>query len=95
MVVGICQLDFLIHGNLSLKGKRRILKKVLGRVKEKFNASVAEVGDNDKWQRSQVGFCIVGNDKRHINSSLDTIINFIDGLGIVEILSSEIEMLDC
>jgi len=95
MVVGICQLDFLIHGNLSLKGKRRILKKVLGRVKEKFNASVAEVGDNDKWQRSQVGFCVVGNDKRHINSSLDTIINFIDGLGIVEILSSEIEMLDC
>lgn len=95
MVIGICHLDFFIHDNLSLKGKRQVLKKVLDRVRRKFNVSIAEVSDNDKWQRSQVGFCVVGNDKKYINSSLDRIINFIDGLGIVEILDSEIEILDC
>ncbi len=72
-----------------------MLRKVLDRVKAKFNVSIAEVGDNDKWQRSRVGFCLVGNERRYINSSLDRIINFIDGLGIMEILDSEIEILDC
>ena len=94
MVIGICHLDFIIHENSSLKGKRRVLKKIFNRVREKFNVSIAEVGDNDKWKRSQVGFCIVGNEKRHVNSSLDKVMNFIDDLNLVEILDSEIEILD-
>jgi len=93
MIIGICQLDLFIHGNLSLKGKRQVLRKLLDRVRNKFNVSVAEVGDNDKWQKSQVGFCIVGNDKRYINSSLDNMINFVESLNIVEIVHSEIEIL--
>ena len=95
MVIGICHLDIVIHDNSSLKGKRRVLKKILERVKQRFNVSAAEVGDHDKWRRSQIGFCTVGNDKRFINSSLDKMINFIDGLNIVEILNSKIEILDC
>ena len=93
MVIGVCYLDLLIYENASLKGKRRVLKKIFNRVREKFNVSIAEVGDNDKWRRSQVGLCIVGNDKRHINSSLDNVINFIDGLYLAEIVDSEIELL--
>jgi len=95
MIIGICHLDFLIHDNLSLKGKRQVLRKVIDKVKKKYNVSVAEVGDNNKWQRSQVGLCVVGNDRKHINSSLDKIIDFIDELNIVEILNSEIEILVC
>ncbi|HHT9147289.1 MAG TPA: DUF503 domain-containing protein, partial [Candidatus Wunengus sp. YC61] len=68
----------MIHDNFSLKGKRQVLKRVIDRVKQKFNVSIAEVGENDKWQRAQVGFCVVGNDKRYVNSSLDKIANFID-----------------
>ncbi|MDY6856067.1 MAG: DUF503 domain-containing protein [Thermodesulfobacteriota bacterium] len=95
MIIGICYLDIVIHDNSSLKGKRRILKKILERVKQKFNVSAAEVGDHDKWRRSQIGLCTVGNDKRYINSSLDNMINFIDRLNVVEILNSEIEILEC
>ena len=94
MVIGVCRLDLMIHDSLSLKGKRHTLRKVLDKVKRVFNVSIAEVGDNDKWQRAQVGFCTVGNDKRFVNSSLDRVINFIDGLHVVEILQSEIELLD-
>lgn len=84
----------MIHNNSSLKGKRQVLKRVIDRVKRKFNVSIAEVGENDKWQRAQVGFCVVGNDKRYVNSSLDKIANFIDDLRVVDILNSEIEILD-
>ncbi|MBI4619340.1 MAG: DUF503 domain-containing protein [Desulfobacterales bacterium] len=94
MVIGVCRLDIMIHNNSSLKGKRQVLKRVIDRVKRKFNVSIAEVGENDKWQRAQVGFCVVGNDKRYVNSSLDKIANFIDDLRVVDILNSEIEILD-
>jgi len=94
MVVGVCHLDLLIRENNSLKGKRRILKKIIERAKNKFNVSIAEVGNYDLWQSSQVGFCVVGNDKRFINSSLDKIILFIEDLNSAEIVKSEIELLN-
>jgi uncharacterized protein YlxP (DUF503 family) len=94
MVVGVCHLDLLIRESNSLKGKRRILKRIIERVKNKFNVSIAEVGNHDLWQSSQLSFCMVGNDKRFINSSLDKVIRFIEELNSGEIIRSEIEMLN-
>jgi len=94
MVVGICRLDLRISENNSLKGKRRILKRIIERVKNKFNVSIAEVGNNDLWQSSQIGFCMVGNDKRFINSALDKIIYFIEEINAAEITKSDIEIIN-
>jgi len=94
MVVGICRLDLRIRENNSLKGKRRILKRIIERVKNKFNVSIAEVGNHDLWQSSQIGFCMVGNDKRFINSALDKIIYFIEEINIAEITKSDIEIIN-
>jgi len=93
MVVGICQLDLLIQGNHSLKQKRQVIKQLVDRTKSKFNVSIAEVGDNELWQRAQIGFSVVGNDKRYINSVLDTIKNFIEGLHTVEVFNSDWEII--
>ena len=93
MVVGICQLDIFIHGNDSLKRKRQILRQVIERTKNKFNISIAEVGDNDLWQRSKVGFSVVGNDARFVNSCLDSIKSFIENLTIVEVLNANWEII--
>lgn len=93
MVVGVCQVDLRIPGNASLKGKRKVLRKIIDRVKNRYNISISEIGDNDLWQRSQLGLSVVGNDSRHINSSLDKIINFIDGMNVAEIVHSEIEII--
>lgn len=94
MVIGICHLDLLIRENNSLKGKRRTLKKIIERVKNKFNVSIAEVGNHDLWQSSQIGFCMVGNDRRFINSALDKIVIFIEGISSAEIIKSEIEIMN-
>jgi len=93
VVIGVCQVDLLIPGNASLKGKRKVLRKIIDRVKNRYNISISEVGDNDLWQRSQIGLSVVGNDSRHINSSLDKIIDFIEGMNVAEILNSEIEII--
>ncbi|MBI3752758.1 MAG: DUF503 domain-containing protein [Deltaproteobacteria bacterium] len=93
MVVGICQIDLLIHQAHSLKEKRKVLKAVVERVKNKFNASVAETGDNDVWQRSQIGLSVVGNDSGHINSTLDAILNFIESLHLAEVVDHKMEII--
>ena len=93
MVIGVCQLDFLIPENQSLKGKRHVLRKMIDQVRHRFNVAISEVGDNDLWQRGQIGICTVGNDRRHINSSLDKVIDFIEKMNLVEMVRTEMEII--
>jgi hypothetical protein len=93
MVVGICQLDLHIPENHCLKDKRHVLRKLMDRVRHRFNVSISEVGDNDLWQRAQIGICTVGNDRRHINSSLDKVIDFIEKMNLAETVHTEMEIL--
>ena len=93
MVIGICQLDLRIPENHSLKGKRHVLLKVKERVRHRFNVAISEVGDNDLWQRAQIGICAVSNDRRHINSSLDKVVDFIEKMYLVEVVHTEMEIL--
>jgi uncharacterized protein YlxP (DUF503 family) len=93
MVIGVCKLDLRIPENHSLKEKRHVLRKLIDRVRTRFNVAISEVGDNDLWQRAQMGFCTVGNDRRHINSSLDKVIYFIEQMNLVEMVHTDIEII--
>jgi hypothetical protein len=93
VVVGICKIDFLIHDNHSLKGKRRVIKSVVGKVKSRFNISIAEVENNDLWQRGSLGIAAIGNDEKFINAMLDKILNFIDELHLVDIVDHSFEFI--
>lgn len=93
MVVGVCHLDLIIPQGSSLKGKRQVIRSLITRVRDRFNVSISEVGGQDLWQRTQVGICLVGNDKRFINSSLDKLIDYIEGMELVEVVRSDIEFL--
>ncbi len=90
MVVGILRLTLYIHGASSLKDKRRVLRKVVDRLRSRFNVSVAEVGDNDVWQRAVVGICAVANDKSFVNEVLDKCAR--DAGAIAEIVQREMEI---
>jgi len=94
MVVGVCQLRMIINGISSLKEKRSVVKKIIARVKNKFSVSIAEVEDNDLWQSLVIGFCMVGNDRRYINSCLDKILDFIENLYLAEIVDHRIEIIN-
>ena len=92
-MIGVCKLDLRIPENHSLKEKRHVLRKLIDRVRTRFNVAISEVGDNDLWQRAQMGFCTVGNDRRHINSSLDKVIYCIEQMNLVEMVRTEIEII--
>jgi len=94
MHVGVCHIRFRLPENLSLKGKRRVLKSITTRVGSKFNVSVAEVDDQDLWQLATIGISCVSNNKRHANEVLSRVVDFItEGRFEVEILDYQIEIL--
>ena len=70
-----------------------MIRKLIDRVRHRFNVAISEVGDNDLWQRAQIGFCTVGNDRRFVNSSLDKIIDFIEKMYLAEVIEKEMEII--
>ena len=94
MNVGVCRISLRLPGNLSLKGKRRVLKSIITRVGSKFNVSMAEVDDHELWQLATLGICCVSNDGRYTNEVLSKVVDFIVNTRFgVEILDYEIEIL--
>lgn len=94
MHVGVCRVRFRLPENLSLKGKRHIVKSIVSRVGNKFNVAVAEVDDNDLWQLATIGISCVSNDKRQANEVLSRVVNFISESRFeIELLDYEIEIL--
>jgi len=92
MVVGTLKIEFYLSDNRSLKGKRKIVRSMVDKTRSRFNVAVAEVGSNDKWQRIEIGVSTVGNDRRHIDSSLNRILTFFDSLYLAQIVNSEMEI---
>ena len=94
MVVGTLKIEFHLAENRSLKGKRKVVRSMVDKVKSKFNMSIAEVGSNDKWQKIELGISAVGNDRRHIDSSLNHVLEFLDSLYLAQIVNTEIEIIN-
>jgi uncharacterized protein len=92
MVVGTLKIEFQLHDNRSLKGKRKIVKSMLDRVKHKFNVAIAEVGSNDKWQKIELGVSTVSNDRRHLDASLTNVLTFLESQYLAEMVHCETEI---
>ncbi len=94
MNIGVCKITLRLPKNLSLKGKRQVVKSITSRVRNQFNVSVAEVDDHDLWQIATFGVCCVSNSERHANQVLSKVVNFIANSRFeAELLDYEIEIL--
>jgi uncharacterized protein YlxP (DUF503 family) len=94
MVAGLGIITFRLHDCRSLKGKRKVIKSIISKLRNNFNVSVAEVGSNDIYQRAEIGFAMVGNDRTLINSKIDKIFNLADELGLAEMIDSQMEIIN-
>ncbi len=94
MVVGIGSITFRLHDCHSLKGKRGVVRSIVSRLRNAFNASVAEVGANDVYQRAEIGFSMVGNNRQVINSKMDKMVNMAEDLGLAELIDTEFEIIN-
>jgi len=66
---------------------------MVNRLRNNFNASIAEVGSNDIYQKAEIGFSLTGNDASLINSKIDKLFNMAEDLGLAEIIDTEMEII--
>ena len=62
--VALLTLELFVPHAASLKAKRRVVKGLKDRLRARFNASVAEIGYLDHWQRALIGLTFLGTDRR-------------------------------
>jgi len=93
MVVGTGKIKFKLYGVSSLKEKRRIVKSIVNRIKNRFNISIAETDLNDSHLWAQIGFAVIGNDSRIINSKIDKVFNMADDIGLAQITDTQMEII--
>jgi len=68
-----------LPGCASLKEKRGRIKPLMARLRREFNLSVAEMDHQDAWQESVITCAMVGNDRVHLESALQTVARWVEG----------------
>jgi len=93
MIVGATRLVLRIDGARTLKDKRSVLSSLITRTRARYQLAVAEVDDMDRPQDAVVGLAAVGNEWRHVESTLNAAIRYIGGNFPVDIVDQVTERL--
>lgn len=70
MPVGLLTLDIHLPYAHSLKEKRAVVRKLLDRLRVRFNVAVAEVDHQEVWQRATLSVVSVSSSQPVLESSL-------------------------
>jgi uncharacterized protein YlxP (DUF503 family) len=92
MFIGVCTIEMHIPDSGSLKDKRHSLRSLKDRIRNTFNVSVAEVDDNDLWQKASLAVAALSNDKSHLNRTLDLVLNMVRAAPDLDLLDYHIEI---
>jgi uncharacterized protein YlxP (DUF503 family) len=93
MTVIVCTLELHLPSPSSLKEKRRILKGIIDRLRQRFNISVAEIGDHELWQRAALGVACVGHDRRHTQQMIDKMIALVRSNPEIHLLRHDMQVI--
>ncbi len=89
--VAVCVLELHIPGKTSLKAKRQVVKSIIQRLRNRFNVSVSEIGDQDLWQRAELGIAAVCHTGAGADSIMQKIYDYVEQESAVEIISTRVE----
>ena len=93
MVVGVLRLSLFFPAPQNLKEKRVIVRRILGRCRERFPVSCAETGDHPLWQRGELGFAVVSQSEGEAHTIFEKIEDEIERLGLAEISDRDAEFI--
>jgi uncharacterized protein YlxP (DUF503 family) len=74
VAVGRIRLD--LPGASSLKEKRKVIKPLVQRLRDRFGVSAAEVGHQDVWHSAVVAVAAVGSDASELDSLMHDVMRF-------------------
>jgi len=87
--VGVIRLVLGVPGSRSLKDKRRVLKSLKERLRNRFNVSVAETRFQDLWQRAELTVCVVADAPARADPVLESADRFVASDVRVRIIRAE------
>lgn len=90
MFVAILGVEFALHGNESLKDKRRVANSLKQKVRNKFNVSIAEVYSENSMDRLCLAVVSVSNNRRHLESRMTKCLLMIEAVCPEEMVYSEV-----
>jgi uncharacterized protein YlxP (DUF503 family) len=93
VTVGTLEIVLLIRESHSLKSRRRVVRSLTDRIRARFNVSVADLGDQDVWQRAVIGVAVVANDARFINEIMSKVLDLVVSDPRAEIVEHSMEIL--
>lgn len=67
------------------------MRAIKDRLKNDFNVSVAEVGDQDVWQTLHIGISAVGSDRPYMDGLMTKVVDAIDRMNLAEIVDCKTE----
>jgi uncharacterized protein YlxP (DUF503 family) len=93
MVIGVLQLDLRLYGTQSLKQKRGVIQKILARCRNHFPASCAEIGHQDLWQRSLLGFAVISSSEQVVAPILTRIEDEVLASAELDLINADSEII--
>ena len=93
MIVGAAVVEIHVHESQSLKAKRGVVRSIVGRLRNRFNVSVSEVGGQGTWQRAVIGLSMTGAEEVPLRRALEQAVAAIEQMHLAQIVASEIEMI--
>ena len=91
--IGVAHVTLYLDDSFSLKDKRRVVRSITARVRDKFNAGIAEVADLNDMRVATLGVVCISNQASHADEMLAPIIQFIERnleLGVVGEIETEL-----
>lgn len=83
-MIGFVECECIIYDTSSLKEKRAVLKRIITRIRAKFNVSVSEIDYQDTWQRTSFGIAAVSSSRVQTEKELQRVLAFIDSFPEIE-----------
>ena len=77
MIVGACRLRLHLPASHSLKDKRRVVRSLTERLRGRFNVSVGEVEEQDRWQIAVIGLATASLDGNAAHALLSQAVDFV------------------
>jgi uncharacterized protein YlxP (DUF503 family) len=90
MLVALERFDLRIPGCRSLKDKRHVIRSLTNGLRSTFNVSVAEVGDHDLWQRSELAVATVAGEPFHVRKVIAEVERFVERFREVEVIDRRV-----
>ncbi|QJB57355.1 DUF503 domain-containing protein [Pseudodesulfovibrio sp. zrk46] len=92
MIIGVLTLEFRLHGNRSLKGKRKVAQSLKQKLRNKFNIAVSEVDAMDVHDKLVLGVVTNANEIQRVESRLSKALAMVEAISPAELTHCNTEI---